>query len=148
MVGQYDQQLAPYHSTGSGNGTVSYTVDTNSAANARSGSITVQGQTFNVNQSGQTCAYALVAASTNVSAGASIGSFGVNATGGCSWSATTTNIWLHTASSGIGNGTVSYTVDANSTTNSRSGSITVGAQLFVINQAARRGELQLLACVE
>ncbi|MGA2222569.1 MAG: BACON domain-containing carbohydrate-binding protein [Verrucomicrobiia bacterium] len=122
-------------SSGTGNGTVSYTVDASSSTNSRSGNITVQNQTFTINQAGQSCAYALYAASTNVSASASSGSFGVTATAGCVWTATTTNSWLHTSSSGTGSGTVSFTVDANSNTNSRSGNITVGAQLFTINQA-------------
>jgi hypothetical protein len=122
-------------SSGTGNGIVSYTVDASSSTNSRSGNITVQNQTFTINQAGQSCAYALYAASTNVSASASSGSFGVTATAGCVWTATTTNSWLHTSSSGTGSGTVSFTVDANSNTNSRSGNITVGAQLFTINQA-------------
>jgi hypothetical protein len=62
----------------------------------------------------------------------------VTASGGtCSWTATTTNSWIHTTSSGTGNGTVNYTVDANNSTSSRSGAITVGNATFAISQAGQ-----------
>jgi len=44
--------------SGSGNGTVNYTVSPNSTANARSGTLSIGGQTFTVNQGGQGCSYA------------------------------------------------------------------------------------------
>src|SRR5207245_2292893 len=43
--------------------------------------------------------------------------------------------WLHTTSSGNGSGTVSFTVDANSSTSSRSGTITADSQTFTVTQA-------------
>jgi len=122
-------------STGSGNGTVNYTVDANSGTTARSGTITVNGQSFSVNQAGITCSYTLNSASTNYGAGSQSGSFGVTAQGGCSWSAATSQAWIHTTSTGSGNGTVNYTVDANSSATSRSGTITVNGQPFTVNQA-------------
>jgi len=65
-----------------------------------------------------------------VKAGAESGSFGVTAPAGCTWSAATVQTWIHTTSTGSGNGTVSYTVDANSLTTSRSGTITVNGQVI------------------
>jgi hypothetical protein len=124
-------------SSGTGNGTVSYTFDANPAGTARSGTITVGGQTFTVSQPAGTCTYALSAASTNVAASAGSGSVDVTAGDGCSWTAVSSTNWLHTTSSGTGTGTVSYTVDANSgTCIARSGTITVGGQTFTVNQAA------------
>jgi hypothetical protein len=41
--------------------------------------------------------------------------------------------WIHTSSSGSGNGTVNYTIDANAGA-MRSGTITVGGQNFTVNQ--------------
>ena len=124
-------------SSGTGNGTVSYTFDANPAGTARSGTITVGGQTFTVSQPAGTCTYALSAASTNVAASAGSGSVGLTAGVGCTWTAVSSTNWLHTTSSGTGNGTVSYTVDTN-TVNciARSGTITVGGQTFTVNQAA------------
>mgnify|MGYP003896955415 CR=1 FL=1 len=43
---------------------------------------------------------------------------------GCAWSATTTDSWIHTTSSGSGSGTVNYSVDANAGA-ARNGTITV-----------------------
>jgi hypothetical protein len=120
--------------SGTGSGSVSYTVDANSSTNSRSGSITVQSHTFTVTQAGMGCAYAVSATSTNVSASAASGSFGVTTSNGCAWAANTGSAWIHTSSSGTGNGTVSYTVDANSSTNSRSGSITVQSHTFTVTQ--------------
>ncbi len=47
-------------SSGSGNGTVSYAVAANQSASARSGTLTIGGQTFTVNQAGLGAAFALI----------------------------------------------------------------------------------------
>src|SRR5207247_759980 len=44
---------------GSGNGTVSYTVDASGSTSSRSGTITAGGQSFSVSQAGITCTYSL-----------------------------------------------------------------------------------------
>lgn len=54
----------------------------------------------------------------------------------CSWAATTTASWLTTTDSGTGNGTVQYSVAANTTGASRTGTISVGLQNFTVTQAA------------
>jgi hypothetical protein len=122
-------------SSGNGNGTVSYTVDANSSTSARSGTITAGGQTFTVNQAGVVCTYTLGSTSFSHGAGTESGSFGITAPTACTWNASTAFAWIHTSSGGTGNGTVSYTVDANSTTSARSGTINVGGQVFTVNQA-------------
>jgi all-beta uncharacterized protein len=68
------------------------------------------------------------------SAGGS-GSFIVNAAGTCGWNAATTFPWIHitSAANGAGPGTVQFTVDAN-TGSARSGTITLNAQTFTVNQ--------------
>ena len=83
------------------------------------------------------CTYRLTTASTNVIATSGSGNIGITAGNGCSWSASSdaTN-WLHTTSSEAGNGTVSYSYDANSSVSSRTGHITVGGQTFTVTQAA------------
>ena len=52
----------------------------------------------------------------------------------CGWNAESNVSWIHTVSSGSGNGTVSYSVDANPG-DSRSGTITIGDQAFTITQS-------------
>ena len=63
-------------------------------------------------------------------------SFNVVEQDGCSWSASTTTPWLSIVSgSGTGNGTVSYTVEANLTTSPRTATIHVGSGAFTVTQA-------------
>src|SRR5881394_2916848 len=65
------------------------------------------------------CTYALSASGASASASGGSGSVNVTAGAGCSWTATTGYSWIHTTSSGTGNGTVSYSVDPNTSTASR-----------------------------
>jgi hypothetical protein len=85
---------------------------------------------------GDACTYSLNPASTNFAAGSGFGSFTVTASVGCAWTGLVNQAWIHTSSSGRGNGTVSYTVDANMSTSSRTGTIVVQGQAFAITQAA------------
>src|SRR5207245_7817804 len=102
----------------------------------RLGTITAGGQTFTVNQAGITCSYSLFPSAISCSSSSTNSSFNVTAPSGCSWTASTAYSWLHTTSSGNGSGTVSFSVDANSSTVSRSGTITADSQTFTVNQAA------------
>ena len=120
-------------SSGTGNGPVTFTVDANSGA-ARAGSITVGGQTYAVSQSGTTCSYALNPTSSTLAPNGGNGSFTVTAGSWCAWTAASQNSWIRTSSSGNGNGTVTFTADPNSGP-ARSGSIVVGGQSYVVNQA-------------
>ncbi len=67
------------------------------------------------------------------------GSINLTATNAnCAWTATSSVNWItvHNAS-GNGNGTVTYTVTANPDFTARTGTITVGGQIFTVTQAAR-----------
>ena len=81
------------------------------------------------------CQYSLSAPSASFSPSGGVGSFVVSAGSGCSWSANPATAWLHTLSSGYGSGTVTYTVDANTSASTRTGTITVGGQTFTVTQA-------------
>ena len=121
--------------TGSGSGTVAYSVSPNTGA-ARTGTLTVAGQPFTVNQAAS-CAYSLSETSASAAAGGGSGAFNVTAVAGCSWTAQSNAAWITVASgaSGSGNGTIAYSVAAN-TGAARSGTLTVAGQTFTINQAA------------
>ena len=80
------------------------------------------------------CTYLLSATNGTHNARAGSGTFNVTTGSGCSWSAVSDASWLHTTSSGTGNGTVGYTVDDNLGV-ARSGAITVQGQTFTVNQA-------------
>jgi uncharacterized delta-60 repeat protein len=122
--------------TGSGGGTVSFTVQAN-AGIARTGTITVSGQTFTINQASG-CTFGINPSSQNFNAAGGSGSFAVTASdGSCSWSSASNSAWITVTggSTGNGNGTVTFTVAAN-TGAARTGTITAGGQTFTVNQAA------------
>ncbi len=119
---------------GSANGTVGYSVAANTGS-ARSGTITIAGKTFTVNQASG-CAYTLSVASASAVAAASTGSFTVTTTAGCTWTPVSNDSWI-TISAGAtrsGSGTVNYSVAANSGP-VRSGTITAAGKTFTVNQA-------------
>ncbi|CAM2005342.1 BACON domain-containing protein [Acanthopleuribacter pedis] len=126
-------------SSGTGDGTVSYTVAANTTTASRSGTIQVGDQTFSVSQSGVTCAFTLSASSAAYEEAGGSGSFTITANvQTCTWSATTKDNWITitAGTSGTGDGTVAYTVSANTTTSQRSGTIIAGGQTYSISQAA------------
>ncbi|MFN0113011.1 MAG: reprolysin-like metallopeptidase [Blastocatellia bacterium] len=82
------------------------------------------------------CAYSLGSSSANFAVSSGTGSVGVTGTAGCAWIATSNAAWITVTSgaSGTGNGTVNYSVAAN-TGAARSGTITIAGQTFTVNQA-------------
>ena len=80
------------------------------------------------------CTYTLSASSDNFPANGGVGSFMVNTQSTCSWTATTGDNWISTSSSNTGTGRVDYTVQTNSNTNSRTGTINAGGKTFTITQ--------------
>lgn len=121
-------------SSGSGNGTVSFTAAANTGP-ARAATISAGGQTFTATQASG-CTFAISPSSADIAAAGGSGFFSVTTTTGCAWSASTSDGWIHitTGASGSDSGTVQFTVDVN-TAVPRTGSITVGGQTFNINQA-------------
>ncbi|MFH1028236.1 MAG: BACON domain-containing carbohydrate-binding protein, partial [Pseudomonadota bacterium] len=119
--------------TGNGNGTVTYTVD--SAGTARTGTITIAGQTFTVGQGG----IALSDASQvfNSSTAATTGGVSVIGASDVSWSAASNDSWITITSgfTGTGNGMVNFSVSANPGSVPRTGTITIGGQTFTVTQA-------------
>ena len=73
--------------------------------------------------------------SISAPSGGMSGTFNVITSSGCPWSATSNAAWLTTSSAGTGNGSVSYTVAANTSTSGRSGTITVTGQGFTVTQS-------------
>jgi hypothetical protein len=123
--------------SGTGNGSLGYTVAAYTIPGTRTGSITVNGEIFSVTQTGQACTYAIVPSSRAHSAASENGSVSVTAASGCAWTAANTNSWiaLISGTSGSGDGTINYTVDANPAGLSRSGVFVVAGQTFTVTQA-------------
>ena len=124
--------------SGSGNGTVTYSVAVNPTITARSGLMTIAGQSVEVIQVGQPCTYTLTPAGTSMPSAATTGTVAVAALSGCAWDATSTAPWVTITSgdSGVGAGTVGYAVAANPATSARTTTLTIGGQPFTITQAA------------
>ena len=123
-------------SSGCCNGSVHYEVAANSGA-ARTGTMTIAGQTFTVDQAGAPCSFSVLPTSNSFNAAGGNNSFNVTTQAGCNWTATTIASWITiTSGSGTGSGTVNYTVGVNPTTSPRNGTILVQGQTHTVNQAA------------
>lgn len=122
--------------SGTGNGTITYSVQANPTSNPRSATLAIGGVSFTVNQAGA-CLFTLTPNSRNVTAAAGTGSFTVTAPAGCNWTAVSNHAWLTVTggASGSGNGTVNYSYQGNLGAQ-RTGTITAGGQTFTLNQAA------------
>jgi Viral BACON domain len=84
-----------------------------------------------------TSAPALSESSKSFSSAAGAGSVNVISVTGCGWIATSDASWIGitAGSSGVGNGSVSYSVAANPSTTPRSGTMTIGGRTFMVNQS-------------
>ena len=120
-----------------GSGTVNYSVTSNPSSSSRSGTMTIAGNTFTVNQSATTCSYSINPTSQSLTSTAGTGSVSVTAPSGCSWTASSSAAWITitSGSSGSGNGTTNYSVSANSGTTTRTGTLTVAGQTFTLTQS-------------
>jgi hypothetical protein len=120
-------------SSGSGNGTVGLNVAATTGP-SRSGTLTIAGRTFTVNQ-GQGCSFSIAPASAAAPSSASTGAFDLRTADGCAWSAASNADWLAVTSgaTGSGNGTVRYSITANPGP-PRTGTITAGGQTFTLTQ--------------
>jgi hypothetical protein len=125
--------------TGSGNGTVSFAFTSNTGAQ-RTGVLTIAGQTVTVTQSAAStaCTYGIAPTGQTVAAGGGPGTdISVTTGNSCAWVATSNAPWitLTSGASGSGNGTVKFSVAANSGS-ARSGTMTIAEQTFTVSQAA------------
>ncbi|MBF0343497.1 MAG: VCBS repeat-containing protein [Nitrospirae bacterium] len=125
--------------SGTGNGTVNYSVAQNTSSNVRTGIINVAGFAFMIQQdpAGSNCTgIAISPTSKQFAASGGSGSFNVTAPTGCTWNATTADTWITitSGSSGTGNATVNYTVAQNTGTSTRTGIINIAGAVFTIKQ--------------
>ena len=122
--------------SGSGNGTVAFTAAANTGA-ARTGTITIAGQTHTVTQSAP-CTYSISAVSQNLNKNAQKGKdIDVSAAAGCAWTAVSNDSWITITSnaSDSGDGTVKWTVSQNTGNGPRTGTMTIAGQTFTVTQS-------------
>jgi hypothetical protein len=129
--------------SGSGSAPISYFVAANGSTSPRSGYVSIASKLVFIRQngagstnSGTNCIITLSPYSRTHEFTSSTGTVSVSTSSNCPWSVVETNPWINIASSGsgLGNGTVIYTVTANSGGTTRSGHITIGGQTFVVTQ--------------
>jgi hypothetical protein len=123
---------------GTGSGSIDATVPANLNPAPLVLTASIAGQTFTVNQTGINCTVSLSPYGASAAAGGTTGSVDVITPAGCSYDTVLGPSWIAVTSdgSGTGPGTLVYSVDPNSTTFVRSGTLTIGGQAFQITQDA------------
>ncbi len=115
--------------------TGAYTIEASSALELVTGAYTLRllGQ--------GSCSYSVAPASRVVDGNTQSGTVGVSAPVGCAWTASSNVAWIQitSAGTGVGNGTVTYTVLANTTAASRTATVAIASQVFVLTQATLSG---------
>ena len=123
---------------GTGNGSVTFSVAANPNLQQRVGTIAVDGQTFTVTQAAQQpCTFSFNPATLTVPASGGPGTFTVQTTANCGWTAASSNgdwLTLTSAPTGVGTGTVGFNAAPNTGTQQRVGTITVNGQPFTVTQ--------------
>jgi hypothetical protein len=122
--------------SGTGPGTVTYNVASNTGG-ARTGTITIAGQTFTISQAAAACTYSVTPTSVSLPASGGTGAVSVTTGAGCSWGSFSSTPWITVSGSGPGSGTVGYAVAANTTGLSRSGTILVAGVTVRFTQAGQ-----------
>ncbi len=84
-----------------------------------------------------TCTYSFDVANNSLSSDGGDGSVNVTVVDECDWTATSNNDWIAITSghSGIGDGSVSYSVDPNPSNDIRLGTLNIAGQTFAVMQA-------------
>ena len=125
--------------SGTGNGNVAYTIDANTSAAARTGTMTIAGRTFTVAQNGTAaCAVAISPSQATYTRTGGTGILTVTADPGCDWTAVSNSSWISITGgvSGSGSGAVTYIVaQREGRLGTRGGRITIGGQIIPIRQS-------------
>jgi hypothetical protein len=91
---------------------------------------------LSIAQSPADCLATIAPMTSTIRAAGGTGSVAVNIAGGCAWNAVSNDAWITITSGNIGsgNGTVNYSVAANNSINSRTGTLTIASQTFTLTQ--------------
>ncbi len=128
--------------SGSGNGTVHYTVAANSSTNPLVGTMTIAGEMFTVTQAGApavgACTFTLTPTVVKMTDKGGKKSISVKAVGtDCAWTAVSNDsfITITAGTNGTGNGKVSFTVGGNTNTTAQIGTLTIAGESVTVTQA-------------
>lgn len=123
--------------SGSGPGTILYTVAANSSTNSRTGTLSIGDASLTITQAGGSgCSFTISPTSASVTSAGGSGLVSVTSSTGCAWTAKSNVTWItiSSGSGGTGSGTVSFTVAANTGTTSRTGTLTIAGKTMTITQ--------------
>lgn len=124
--------------SGAGNGRVAFSVAANPGA-ARTGTVTVAGQTFTVTQEASVCTYSINPTSITMSENKATSTVTVSAGAGCAWTAKSNAKWIDVKSgaSGNGGGSVTFEVGKNDDDDDRTGTLTIAGRAFTVRQQGK-----------
>lgn len=127
-----------YGASETGNARVSFSTAPNNTGLARSGTITIAGQTVMVNQL-DVCTYSLSTTEGNYGANTGTGAVVVYTGAGCASTAVSNVSWITVTSNASGTGNnllVLFSVAANTGTTTRTGTLTIAGQTYTVVQPA------------
>jgi hypothetical protein len=120
--------------SGTGNGAVQFTAAANTGP-ARSGTLTIAGRTFTVNQAGA-CAFGISPQQQPVAAAGGSVNVTVTTTAGCPWTAASNAPWISITQGASGTGSGAVTLSVASTAGpARNGTATIAGNTFTVQQA-------------
>ena len=124
---------------GTGSGLITYELRENFTGHFRTGTLTVARRTFTIIQSGVapgSCDNAISPTGSVMNPNGGFGAVTISAGPECVWTAASNASWITITSStsGIGNGSVNYSVAQNLTGAARKGTITVAGRTFNVKQ--------------
>lgn len=127
-------------SSGTGSGTVSFTVDPNTQPSQQTATIMVNGVAYTLTEFGVACSFSLTSQSVNIVAGGGSGPIGVTASAsGCSWTTSQVDSWISVTGTSpnpaSGTGSANIAIQSNSLSTNRTGHITIAGQTLTVNQA-------------
>jgi Viral BACON domain/Putative binding domain, N-terminal len=135
--------------SGTGSGTVSFSVAANTGTASRTANIVTAGWNFSVLQAAPAppappppsqCSYTLSATSAKVATEGGTVSLSVSTVSGCPWTSVSPVSWavISTGASMLGPGTVTVTVAKNNSFSTRSVTLAIAGQSFVLAQDGRQ----------
>lgn len=123
--------------SGVGNGTVFINAGQNASTVPRTGTVTIAGKTFTVNQAGN-CSFTVTPLTQSFGTDGGNGTPSVSTPSDCSWTAQSNVAWITITggANGTGNGTVNFTVAPNQGV-LRTGQLTIAGQSFYVTQSGK-----------
>jgi uncharacterized repeat protein (TIGR03803 family) len=128
-------------SSGTGKGKVDYTVPGNTNTTALSGTMTIAGQTFTVNQATGGCTFKLSPTDEKFKAAGGLATVKVKPNlNDCEWTAVSNDsfITITGGTNGVGSGGVSYMVTPNTATTVVTGTMTIAGETYTVTQAGAK----------